>query len=311
MQINEVMQGDALSTLKTFQDESVDCVVTSPPYWALRDYGVEGQLGLEPTFQEYITKLCNIFDEVKRVLKKSGTCWVNMGDTYSGNKEGKTDNKVSSYLKDNSKGIKKRATIKEKCLCQVPSRFAIEMTNRGWILRNEIIWHKPNCMPSSAKDRFTVDFEKVFFFTKNKKYWFETQYEPISEAYANDKRADGILRQRMYPNSKYVKAGMVQLEEVHSHTRNLNGRNKRCVWKINTKPFKEAHFAVYPEKLIEPMIKAGCPENGVVLDPFFGAGTTAVVAQKLNRKWLGIELNPEYIKIAEKRLMQRTLCNSK
>lgn len=300
--LNKIICGEALSTLKTLPEEIVDCIVTSPPYWALRDYGVEGQLGLELTFQEYITKLCDIFDEVKRVLKKEGTCWVNIGDTYSGNKEGKTDNKVSDYLKNTTTNLHKKATITEKCLCQIPSRFAIEMTNRGWILRNEIIWYKPNCMPSSVKDRFTVDFEKVFFFVKNKKYWFETQYEPISEAYANDKRADGILRQRMYPNSKYVKAGMVQLEEVHSHTRNLNGRNKRCVWKVTTKPFKEAHFATYPEALIEPMMKAGCPENGVVLDPFFGAGTTGLVAKKQNKHYIGIELNPEYIKIANKRI---------
>lgn len=297
-----IIQGDSLQELKQLPDESVDCCVTSPPYWALRDYGVEGQLGLEPTFQEYITKLCNIFDEVKRVLKKSGTCWVNMGDTYSGNKEGKTDNKVSSYLKDNSKGIKKRATIKEKCLCQVPSRFAIEMTNRGWILRNEIIWHKPNCMPSSAKDRFTVDFEKVFFFVKSKKYWFETQYDK-SIWYEKDKRAitGGITKSG---KSVSDQGNQYAINKSGSFNKEAGKRNKRCVWRINTKPFKEAHFAVYPDTLIEPMIKAGCPKGGVVLDPFFGAGTTAVVAKRQNKDYIGIELNPEYIEIAKKRLKQ-------
>jgi len=314
---NKILQGDCLEVLKTLPDESIDMVMTSPPYWALRDYGVDGQLGLEPTFQTYINKLCDIFDEVKRVLKKEGTCWVNLGDTY-GTKSGsafENDNLSKKTAEEVSKttGINKanelRGTSPEmhKCLCQIPSRFAIEMTNRGWILRNEIIWHKPNCMPSSVKDRFTVDFEKIFFFVKSKKYWFEQQYEPISETYANDKRADGVLRQRMYPNSKYVKAGMIQLEEVHSHTRNLNGRNKRTVWKITTKPYKEAHFATYPEQLCETPIKAGCPKDGIVLDPFFGAGTTGLVAQKLKRNYIGIELNPEYIKIAEQRLRQEVL----
>lgn len=301
-----IIQGDALEQLKKLSDESVDCVVTSPPYWALRDYGVEGQLGLEPTFQEYITKLCNIFDEVKRVLKKSGTCWVNMGDTYGSAKSDihNFPGRYSTTHKDHltqTKGVKGY----NKCLLQIPSRFAIEMSNRGWILRNEIIWHKPNCMPSSAKDRFTVDFEKVFFFVKSKKYWFETQYEPYTEdldRWGGEKlKADG--------ESTWDEGTGQDTYRDRNMRPNSNGRNKRCVWRINTKPFKEAHFAVYPEKLIEPMIKAGCPEDGVVLDPFFGAGTTAVVAQKLNRKWLGIELNPEYIEIAEERLknIQQTL----
>ena len=298
---NTIIQGDCLEVLKTLPSESIDCVITSPPYWALRDYGVEGQLGLEPTFQEYVNKLCDIFDEVKRVLKKSGTCWVNMGDTY---------NAGGNYRKDGSSGRgykynrvefgrvqndKKAQGISEKCLCQIPSRFAIEMSNRGWILRNEIIWHKPNCMPSSVKDRFTVDFEKVFFFVKNKKYWFETQLEPISKNTHTtkenfDKRQDFISK-----------------KQKSFHVVKSVGRNKRAVWTITTKPFKEAHFATYPEKLIEPMVKAGCPIGGITLDPFIGSGTTAVVARKLGRKYLGIELNPDYIKICNKRLAQEVL----
>jgi site-specific DNA-methyltransferase (adenine-specific) len=290
-----IIQGDALEQLKKLSDESVDCVVTSPPYWALRDYGVEGQLGLEPTFQEYINKLCDIFDEVKRVLKKEGTCWVNMGDTYGGTGSGQKDTGKHGYTPEAMATTKNKpqSKLQGKSLIQIPSRFAIEMTNRGWILRNEIIWHKPNCMPSSAKDRFTVDFEKVFFFVKNKKYWFEQQLEKL-------------IYKPHKPNNK--KADLSRLDLLEDRIwGNPQGRNKRCVWKVTTKPFKEAHFATYPEALIEPMIKAGCPENGVVLDPFFGAGTTAVVAQKLNRKWLGIELNPEYIEIAKKRLKQKPL----
>jgi len=296
---NKILQGDCLDILKTIPDESVDCVVTSPPYWALRDYGVVGQLGLESTFQEYITKLCDIFDEVKRVLKKEGTCWVNIGDTYggTGNKGNSKDPKYKEGRNGQVKAINKSAT--QKSLCQIPSRFAIEMSNRGWILRNEIIWHKPNCMPSSVKDRFTVDFEKVFFFVKNKKYWFEQQLEK-SIWFEKDKRAitGGITKSGKSITSE---GNQYQINKSGSFRKDGN-RNKRCVWQIPTKPFKEAHFATYPETLIEPMIKAGCPENGIVLDPFFGAGTTGLVAKKQNKNFIGIELNPDYIKIAEARL---------
>lgn len=344
--INKVIQGDCLEVMKTIPDESINCVVTSPPYWALRDYGVDGQLGLEPTFQEYITKLCDIFDEVKRILKKDGTCWVNMGDTYNGQKMGKTDKKVADYVKDTQKRLKKtrqdskqldvnfktrkryccecgkifdatpnqyfcspacsgvdntprtkKDILPDKCLLQIPSRFAIEMTNRGWILRNEIIWHKPNCMPSSVKDRFTVDFEKVFFFVKSKKYWFGQQLEKTLTK-DNSNRNRDITKLNNTPGRSKMNGLKVN---------NYNYKNKRAVWVITTKPYKEAHFAVYPETLIEPMIKAGCPKGGIVLDPFMGAGTTAVVARKLSRRFIGIELNPEYIKIIEQRLRQEVL----
>ena len=293
LELNKIYQGDCLEVLKSFPDDSIDMVMTSPPYWALRDYGVEGQLGLEPTFQEYITKLCDIFDEVKRVLKKEGTCWVNMGDTYSGGVNNNDKKKV-----DGAKTIKpiKAVGVQDKCLLQIPSRFAIEMTARGWILRNEIIWHKPNCMPSSVKDRFTVDFEKLFFFTKSKKYYFETQYE----------EATSISGKPSKPSAEMTKA---YLGNPPTFTRKVGeqGRNKRCVWRITTKPYKEAHFATYPEALCETPIKAGCPVGGTVLDPFFGAGTTGLVAKKLGRNYIGIELNPEYIKIVEERLKQQTL----
>ena len=306
MQLNKIYQGDALDILKTLPSESVDMIMTSPPYWNLRDYGVNGQLGLEETYQEYINNLWNIFDEVKRVLKKEGTCWVVIGDTYNGNKKGKTDNKVSDYLKNTTTKLnKKRGEMPDKCLLQIPNRFAIEMCNRGWILRNEIIWHKPNCMPSSVKDRFTVDFEKIFFFVKNKKYYFETQYEEMKTKDTTSPRGSkGVIGQQ---NAGRRKQDMVARNDYTGfndrYTTNENLlRNKRTVWSITTKPFKESHFAVFPEDLIETPIKAGCPENGIVLDLFMGSGTTAVVCKKNNRNYLGIELNPEYIEIAEKRI---------
>ena len=301
-----IIQGNVTDKLKDIPDESVDCVVTSPPYWALRDYGVDGQLGLEPTFQEYITKLCDIFDEVKRVLKKEGTCWVNISDTYSGNKEGKTDNKVSDYLKKTTINLhKKIGSVPNKSLCCIPDRFKIEMINRGWICRNEIIWHKPNCMPSSVKDRFTVDFEKVFFFVKSKKYYFKTQYEP----YTKPMNRWGGDKLKVNGESTWDNGTGQDTYRDRNMRPNEQGRNKRCVWSINTKPHKEAHFATYPEALIEPMIDAGCPVGGVVLDPFFGSGTTGVVAIKQGKNYIGVELNPEYIKIAEKRIgnTQRSL----
>jgi site-specific DNA-methyltransferase (adenine-specific) len=331
----------------------VNCCVTSPPYWALRDYGVKGQLGLEPTFQEYITKLCDIFDEVKRVLRKDGTCWVNLGDTYYGSGKGtggdiskskesyqmpknwkrpsrENFNSIGVYCKclfcgKSFKGKPKSQFCSKECLnkmgndfrsqnrqlpnkslCQIPSRFAIEMTNRGWILRNEIIWYKPNCMPSSAKDRFTVDFEKIFFFVKNKKYAFETQMEPLTcpERYNSPLRKVEAKDTWKRQGTKRLEAPMINPKTIEAtRQRGLKqGRNKRCVWRITTKPYKEAHFATFPEDLVETPIKAGCPVSGTVLDPFCGSGTTGAVAKRLGREFIGIELNPEYIKLAKKRI---------
>jgi DNA modification methylase len=324
---NKIYLGDTLQVLKTFPDECIDCVVTSPPYWALRTYGVNGELGLEPTFQEHITKMCDVFDEVKRVLKKTGTCWVNYGDTYIGSppgnkfdgQEGKGDGLYSRLIQRNgiqqenakviiqknpdpkllarlrSREHVKKQSLPDKCLALIPSRFAIEMCNRGWILRQDIIWHKPNVMPSSVKDRFTQDFEHIFFFSKSKKYWFETQYEPTIELYS-EKRA------KRPETSNYQKNSGQNVGNFTYNKLSPLGRNKRAVWKIPTKPFKEAHFATFPEALVETPIKAGCPPDGIVLDPFMGAGTVGLVAKKLKIKWVGIELNPAYIKMAYDRI---------
>jgi DNA modification methylase len=305
-----IIQGDALSNLSELKSESVDCCITSPPYWALRDYKVEGQLGLEPTFQEYVSKLVTIFDQVKRVLKKTGTCWVVMGDTYvgTGDKKGRSggvalDKKCvcSRTLETyNNKTVK---GIPSKSLCMIPSRFAIAMIDQGWILRNDLIWQKGNCMPSSAKDRFTIDYEHVFFFVKGQKYWFETQYE------SNIKDPEDIVRRALKTSQYNRKASYFgghyhnnkQTEEEVRKQVSL-GRIKRAVWKINTQPYKEAHFAVFPEKLIEPMIRAGCPVDGTVLDCFMGSATTGLVALKNARNFIGIELSADYIKLAQKRL---------
>jgi site-specific DNA-methyltransferase (adenine-specific) len=379
MKINKIYQGDCLEVLKTFPDESINCVMTSPPYWALRDYGIEGQLGLEPIFQDYINKLCDIFDEVKRVLRKDGTCFVNIGDTYYTKSGGAFLNdqlngtkRVKNLGINKANEIRGRGLLEDKNLTLTPLRFAIEMQKRGWIVRNVIIWHKPNCMPCSVRDRFTVDFEYLFFFVKNKKYWFETQREGTNISTMDNSRVRDVIKNRI----KYsgTRAGQNEIENYEKDKYSMIGRNKRTVWRICPKPFKESHFATYPEELCETPIKAGCPEficnkcgkarekimkpteeyakllnqswtedtdkskelrnkigfkvntkkvaccsdyvfdkwnecncqegfsGGICLDPFFGAGTTGLVALKQNKKFVGIELNPEYIKIAENRL---------
>lgn len=291
-----ILQGDALTTLQTLQNESIDLVLTSPPYYGLRNYGVDGQIGLEKTPQQYISNLMNIFVECKRVLKKTGSCWVNISDSYG---SAKCETKIESHH-----GWLPRKEIKgfNKSLIGIPERFVIAMTDLGgWIRRNTIIWHKPNSMPSSAKDRFTVDFEYFYFFTKSQKYYFDTQYEPLltKPHKPGNKMVDVDIFNNgaMKRNLEYMKKNPQRVWA------NPNGRMKRCVWSITTKPFKEAHFAVFPEKLIETPIKACCPpDDGVVLDPFCGSGTTCLVAKKLGRKYIGIELNPEYIQIANRRL---------
>jgi len=359
MEVNKIIQGDSKTVLKTLPSESVNCCVTSPPYWGLRDYGIEpiiwdgvegcdhewvtnikkpnggkgslnanvgankndfanmrdhnvesnfclhcsawrGSLGLEPTFELYIKHLCDIFDEIKRVLRKDGTCWVNLGDSYGGTGTGqeKSPNKYKEtdgqyYEQANARNIKNKATKGkyDKSLCLIPQRFAIEMVNRGWILRNTIIWKKPNCMPSSACDRFTVDFEYLFFFVKSRSYWFEQVFEN-SKGIWNSSKGFNEEGQRKRQGSK----------STYGKDLDQTGRNKRAVWTITTKPFKEAHFATFPEALIETPIQAGCPKGGIVLDPFMGAGTTAVVAKKQGKKYIGIELKSEYIEMSNKRI---------
>ncbi len=333
MQLNKIYQGDCLEVLKTFPDNSIDCCVTSPPYWGLRDYGHDEQIGNEENFKTFIDKLCNIFGEVKRVLKPEGNCFVNLGDTYSSNLGGNRNglnNTTWSHAeseKKRSEAIgtkptrKKQEGVPDKCLMMIPERFAIEMISRGWVLRNQIIWHKPNQMPSSATDRFTVDFEKIFFFVQQPTdYYFEQQKEP-SLTYEN--RPSGVVRDKLYGyDSKQDKVrislGKKSFSKAQAAGKGIapsgNGtkdyyevpfeRNMRTVFSINTEPSDENHFATYPQKLVERIIKAGCPENGIVLDCFMGAGTTAVVASKLNRNYIGIELNQKYIAIAKRRLQK-------
>jgi DNA modification methylase len=307
--LDHIIRGDALKVLQRLPAESIDCVVTSPPYWSLRDYGVRNQIGLEASPEKYIKRLCCIFDEIKRVLKPTGTCWVNLGDAYAtrGGKWGKKLTHPQPILSSESNRAHnfKRpfARLPAKCLVQLPARFALEMISCGWILRNEIIWHKPNCLPQSARDRFTVNFERLFFFVKQRHYYFRQQFEPLQGR-------DRLLRHLINPESrrkrvygdKYVSAINPRSAEASRRRILRYGRNKRSVWRIAVRPFRGDHFAVYPPELIETPIKAGCPKGGIILDPFMGSGTTALVARRLGRHFIGIELNPDYVRLARQRL---------
>ena len=308
--INKVIQGDCLEVMKNIHDNSVDCCITSPPYWGLRDYGTEGQLGLEKTPEEYVANMVKVFGEVKRVLRDDGTLWLNLGDSYankgcdSSSVGGFTGERVRKKLaglnpNDSVQDSRPREIppgLKVKDLVGIPWRVAFALQADGWYLRQDIIWHKPNPMPESVTDRCTKSHEYIFLLAKSQKYYFDAN--AIKEPLSTPAHSPG--------QSKIDKSRNDQ--DMNDRVFGADGkRNKRSVWRITTKPFKEAHFATFPEDLIVPMVKAGCPEKGIVLDPFFGAGTTAMVSQKLRRNYLGIELNAEYIKIAENRLRQKSM----
>jgi len=362
---NRILQGNVTDKLKELETGTVQCVVTSPPFWGLRDYGtanwtggsencdhssakeksrydyslktspiqdgsrkgtdapkwkkecpdcgavkIDSQIGLEETPEEYVIKMVEVFREIKRVLKKDGTVWLNLGDSYNsspaGNKswgDGVGSNKYYEVEKIHQKEKKNFGGLKPKDLVGIPWRVAFALQSDGWYLRQDIIWHKPNPMPESIQDRCTKAHEYVFLLTKSAKYYYDN--DAIREP-AKDwgKR-----------NRDYFRNGTQDKYLLHRGLRDSDfkdkGANKRSVWTINVKPYKEAHFAVFPQKLPELCIKAGSKEGDIILDPFFGSGTTGYMAQKLGRRWIGIELNEEYIKIAKKRLAQQEMFAAK
>ena len=291
------LQGNVFEKVKELDDNSIDCVVTSPPYWGLRDYGVHGQLGLESTYQEHIKNIVKLFRAIKPKLKDSATIWLNYGDSYSSGKRTSTTNQT---LRGNKNyGVTRtpiQEGIKEKDLIMIPNRIAIALQDDGWWIRSEIIWHKPNPMPESVRDRPTSCHEKIWLITKSKKYYYdaETIKEQASGRIAGNKKPQKGTDQKF----SETKQGLLKAQQKPYYF-----KNKRNVWTITTKPFKDAHFATFPKDLIEPCIKAGCPENGTVLDPFGGSGTTGIVAVENNRKAILIELNKEYIDISKKRIV--------
>lgn len=319
MKTNIIICGDALEELRKLPDEYIDCVITSPPYWRLRDYGVEGQLGIESSFEEYLTKLITIFGEIKRILKFDGTIWVNLGDIY-GTGSGKDANRV--YGKKSTKkftridGVPKVIGF-EKSLLLIPERFAVAMCNHGYLLRNKIIWHKKNAMPSSVLDRLSNKYEMVYFFTKSKRYFFDLDSIRIPYETAEN-RPDGIVRAREYGYNTKQGTKRRKMEEdsrkfgkrrppENEYERNPKGKNPGDVWTLTLQPHSDQHIAMFPEKLVLPMIKAGCPKGGIVLDPFCGSGTALAVAQKSGRQYIGIDLNEEYCEMARNKLKQDIL----
>ena len=346
----EIKQGDCLDVLKTLPSESVNCCITSPPYWGLRDYGtgewmggdsacshkrdskqseltqtghrnLEGavgdgiykdkckrcgaerkdrQIGLELTPESYVQKMVDVFREVKRVLRNDGTLWLNLGDSYSGSGKGPAGN-----LGGDERHLEEKHTkiipegLKQKDLVGIPWRVAFALQADGWYLRQDIIWHKPNPMPESVTDRCTKAHEYIFLMSKNPNYYLDNKaiQEPCT---TQEGRPSAIVRDRVYGyNSKQAALGRARGGE---ETPEPATRNKRSVWSVTVKPYKEAHFATFPKELIEPCVLAGCPKDGTILDPFGGSGTTAEVAIENGRNALLIELNPEYIELAKTRI---------
>ena len=375
-----IYHGDVLEQLNYMDSQTVDVIITSPPYWSLRDYGVDEQIGLEPDFRDYLDTLSKIMKQLKRVLKDAGTCWINLGDTYAGSGKGAGSNGKSKESFNHKKRPKMVNELQSKSLHGIPQRFFVNCIDDGWIARNYIIWHKSNAMPNSVKDRFTVKYEPVMFFSKKQKYYFDldavrvkplaqtipfaSQVREIKHGGNQAKLVGGVpnAKPQKYNSKRERKNDHIPGRTTHSmhkirneltdNKHNLQekstseiakmygydpekicstcgrsykrhvgrnrtggpehypafalcstqGKNPGDVWNIATKPLPEAHYAVFPIDLPLQILKCACPQNGIVLDPFFGAGTTGVAAEKLGRKWCGIDINEEYIKIARKRL---------
>jgi DNA modification methylase len=371
LKINKIHCGDTRELLKQLPDKSVNCCVTSPPYFRLRDYGtatwsggdfkcdhveseirtgqdleklskkyrgggkkqgkissltykticqkcgairIDKQIGLESTPEEFVNNLVELFREVKRVLKDDGTLWLNLGDSYMGDSynAGRNGGHAGGDKQNHSKYPQRSGCnvfgLKPKDLVGIPWRVALGLQADGWWLRQDIIWAKPNPMPESVTDRCTKSHEYIFLLSKSAKYYYDNN--AIKEKANYDGRKDTVHKgsvkyiDNSHLNNQNAQSLSTKPREMWKEIDGVKVRNKRSVWFVPTKSFKKAHFATFPTKLIEPCILAGCPKDGVVLDPFMGAGTTAFVARENNRNFIGFELNPEYIKIANQRILQ-------
>lgn len=328
-----ILNGDCRTVLATLADESVNCCVTSPPYFGLRDYGVEGQMGLEATPEAFVEGMVEVFREVRRVLRSDGTLWLNIGDSYAGSwgaqghgpspSSAMSRHQIASHPNRVSRtGALRGDGIKAKDLIGIPWMLAFALRADGWYLRQEIIWHKPNPMPESVTDRCTKAHESLFLLSKSSRYHYDA--DAIAEGRMSDEDANGFrggcyvagavdngtMGKRQARGNKRVR-GVPPRHAQYGESSDQSGldavargglRNKRSVWSIATQPFKEAHFATFPPALVEPCILAGCPAGGTVIDPFFGAGTTGLVADQHQRDCIGIELNPAYALLAERRI---------
>ena len=304
--MDNLLIGDVREKLKELDDSSVQCCVTSPPYWGLRNYQEKKQLGLEETPEEYVENMVKVFREVKRVLKDDGTCWLNLGDSYAGNMSRASNNGRAGYGNPREEVVSRIPIgLKAKDLVGIPFRVAFALQQDGWYLRQDIIWNKPNPMPESVQDRCTKSHEYIFLLTKSSKYYYDADAirEPLAES------SIGRLEQDIDNQIGTTRAnGGAKLNGNFKAVGDVDkGANKRSVWTITTKPFKDAHFAVFPIEIPTYCIKAGSKEGDTILDPFMGSGTTALAAQEHGRRWVGVELNPEYVKIIKKRTQQQVL----
>jgi DNA modification methylase len=313
MNTHHIILGDCIAGMKTLGDQSINTCVTSPPYFGLRDYkGGDAEIGCEASPEDYVRKMVEVFREVHRVLRDDGTLWLNLGDSYASN-----GCYINSWLKkEHNKGKKHLHTnnhdryedrkafrggeygIKGKDLMGVPWRVAFALQADGWYLRQDIIWNKPNPMPESVEDRCTKSHEYIFLLSKNPKYYYdqESVKEPVAESTVSRLSQKNLMNQNGSTRVPGKTNGNMKA------VGNTETRNRRSVWTVTTKPFRGAHFATFPIDLITPCILAGCPEGGVVLDPFTGSGTTAVAALTNRRNFVGCELNPDYAKLAEDRI---------
>lgn len=299
-----VIEGDCIERLKAMPEKLVNTCVTSPPYFGLRDYGHDGQIGLEPTPDEYVTKMVDVFREVRRVLRDDGTLWLNLGDSYArqGGKVSEQPRHWDGRKRDAgamhaTRHVDNMPGFKPKDLIGIPWRVAFALQADGWYLRQDIIWHKPNPMPESVRDRCTKAHEYIFLLSKSERYYFDSEAmkEEGTGRIPGNKKAQKIDASRNDGGT----LGIFAAQQKPQLT-----RNRRSVWTVTTKPFKGAHFATFPPDLIEPCILAGCPKDGTVLDPFGGSGTTGIVAKKHGRKAVLIELNPTYAEMARQRISQ-------
>lgn len=311
--VNRVHCMQASELLAMLPDNSVDCVVTSPPYFGLRDYGVAGQIGLEPTPQAYVQTLVTLFRELRRVLKDSGSFWLNLGDSYTGSgKGGQSEEKRSENWQPEYSNKGENYGLASKNLLLIPHRVAIALQDDGWIVRQDNVWHKPNPMPESVTDRTTRAHEYVFQFAKSGRYWYDAeaiQERSVTGDISSPRGSMGVLgtlnagkRDRRAGKGRFEYEGKGKHDGSKAFVVINERRNKRSVWTFPPAQFRETHFATFPPELPEICIRAGCPPGGLVLDPFMGSGTTALVARAEGRDYIGSELNPDYIDIARRRL---------
>ena len=311
--MNKLICADAAAGLKTLPSESVQMCVTSPPYYGLRDYGTDGQIGVEQTPREYIDRLVEVFAEVHRVLKPDGTLWLNISDSYAGSGKGPMSIQVAGNGKNkNLYDMKSRIyevpkrweNIKPKDMIGIPWMLAFALRDFGYYLRSDIIWHKTNCLPESVKDRPSKSYEHIFLFAKSPKYYFDYKaiQEPIKEVTAARYKR-GRSGKAKYSGAEASQGIDRKTDAVTEETRQY--RRKRDVWEVSTNTYRmDEHFAMFPEKLVEPCILAGSRLGDTVLDPFFGSGTTGAVAKRFQREYIGIDLNPHYLEKAEMRIAE-------